>query len=110
VDATLPSGGPYDVAASDKAFFVAVKERGIYKIENGAVTRIFEGDSTRVAVSPFDSNRLATGTAKGVFESSDGGKTWTKRPLLPNGFGRLSLSLKTACWPELRATARFGGL
>jgi hypothetical protein len=86
IEINLPNGGPYDVAASDTAFFVAVKERGIFKIENGTATRIFEGDSARVAVSPFDSKRLAAGTAKGVFESSDGGKTWTKRPLLPNGF------------------------
>lgn len=86
VEVSLPGGGPYDVAASDKAFFVAVKESGIYKIENGTATRILEGDTARVAVSPFDFNRLAAGTAKGVFESSDGGQTWEKRPLLPNGF------------------------
>ena len=86
VDVALPNGGPYDVAASDNAFFIAVKEKGIYKVENGAATQIFKGDSARVAVSPFDSNRLATGTAKGVYESSDGGKTWAKRPLLPDGF------------------------
>ncbi|BCM88498.1 xyloglucanase Xgh74A [Abditibacteriota bacterium] len=86
VDVVLPGGGPYDVAASDTAFFVAVKEHGIYKVENGIATRIFEGDCARVAVSPFDSNRLATGTANGVFESSDAGKTWVKHPLLPNGF------------------------
>ena len=86
VEASLPAGGPYDVAASDKAFFVAVQEKGILKVENGVATRIFEGNSARVAVSPFDSNRLATGTTNGVYESSDGGQTWKKRPLLPDAF------------------------
>ena len=86
VEATLPTGGPYDVAASGNAFFVAVKERGVYKVENGVATQIFKGDSARVAVSAFDANRLATGTAKGVYESSDGGVTWEKRPLLPDAF------------------------
>jgi hypothetical protein len=86
VEAQLPPGGPYDVDASSSAFFVAVKERGIYKVENGAVARIFDGDCARVAISSFDSNKIAAGTSKGVFQSDDGGKTWRQRPLLPNGF------------------------
>ena len=89
LEVEAPSGGPFDVAASATAFFVAVKERGVFKIENGAATRIFEGDASRVAVSAFDPNRLAAGTAHGVYESSDAGKTWQKRGLLPNSFGAI---------------------
>ena len=89
IAAELPSGGPFDVAASETAFFVAVQKSGVWKVENGAAKRIFEADASRVAVSPFDPNRVATGTQGGVYESSDGGKTWQKRALLPNSFGAI---------------------
>ena len=77
------SGKPYEVAAGEGEFWVAIRDDGLYRVKNGAATRVWQGDAARV---DWDGGRLALGAKTGVFTSLDGGKSWKNQAGLPNRF------------------------
>ena len=83
VEAKL-NGAPNEVAAGGGAFWVAVKNDGLYRVENGAARRVWSGDVARVTAD--GGARVAIGTADGVLVSSDAGAGWQKMAGLPHRF------------------------
>jgi photosystem II stability/assembly factor-like uncharacterized protein len=82
------SGGkPQDVLAAGDAFFLARREGGLWKTEDGGRTwrEVLEGWAAAPAADPSNPSRIAVATDRDIRFSADGGATWTPRPLPPHG-------------------------
>ncbi len=77
------AGQPYEIAAGDEAFWVAVHGDGVYRVQHGIASKVWNGDAGRVAV---DGQRIAIGEKAGVELSLDAGRIWSLNSDLPNHF------------------------